>query len=139
MNGLTDTILKMMDTTQEPEDYKGEDGLMYCGKCHKPKEAYFPQGKELFGRDRHPSECDCRRAERERLEKKESEKKHSDEVERLKRDGFTDPAIRHWTFGNDNGNCLQIEKAHFYVEHWETMKSENIGYLLWGKIGRAHV
>ena len=34
MNGLTDTILKMMDTTQEPEDYKGEDGLLYCGKCH---------------------------------------------------------------------------------------------------------
>lgn len=23
MNGLTDTILKMMDTTQEAEDYKG--------------------------------------------------------------------------------------------------------------------
>ena len=30
MNGLTDTVLKMMDTTQEPEDYKGEDGLLYC-------------------------------------------------------------------------------------------------------------
>ncbi len=23
MNGLTDTVLKMMDITQEPEDYKG--------------------------------------------------------------------------------------------------------------------
>ena len=53
MNGLTDTILQMMDTTPEPEDYMGEDGLLYCGKCHKPKEAYFPQGKALFGRDRH--------------------------------------------------------------------------------------
>ncbi len=31
--------LKMMDTMQEPEYYKGEDGLLYCGKCHKPKEA----------------------------------------------------------------------------------------------------
>ena len=30
MNGLTDTILQMMDTTQEPEDYRGEDGLLYC-------------------------------------------------------------------------------------------------------------
>ena len=55
MNGLTDTILQMMDTTPEPEDYMGEDGLLHCGKCHKPKEAYFPQGKALFGRDRHPS------------------------------------------------------------------------------------
>lgn len=124
-----------MDTEVEPEDYKGEDGLLYCGKCHTPKEAYFPQGKTLFGRDRHPSECDCRKAERETCEKEETEKKHNDKVELLKREGFTDPAIREWTFGNDNGNCLQIEKAHFYVEHWNTMCSENIGYLLWGNVG----
>ena len=135
MNGLTDTILKMMDTTQEPEDYKGEDGLLYCGKCHKPKEAYFPKGKALFGRDRHPSECDCRRAERERQEKKDADENHNAEVERLKREGFSNPAMRQWTFENDNGKCPQIEKAHFYVEHWETMRSENIGYLLWGNVG----
>ena len=70
-NGLENVILDMMDTTQEPEDYKGEDGLLYCGKCHKPKEAYFPQGMALFGRDRHPSECDCCRTEREKREKEE--------------------------------------------------------------------
>ena len=56
---MTDTIhntmLPMTDTTAEPEDYTGEDGLLYCGKCHKPKEAYFPEGKTLFGRDRHPA------------------------------------------------------------------------------------
>ncbi|MGN0708292.1 MAG: ATP-binding protein [Faecalibacterium sp.] len=23
------------------EDYHGEDGLLYCGKCHTPKEAFF--------------------------------------------------------------------------------------------------
>lgn len=43
----------------EPEDYIGEDGLLYCGSCRQPKEAYFPEGKTLFGRDRHPKECDC--------------------------------------------------------------------------------
>ena len=32
MNGLTDTILQMMDTAPEQEDYMGEDGLLYCGK-----------------------------------------------------------------------------------------------------------
>ena len=51
---MTDTIhntmLPITDTTAEPEDYTGEDGLLYCGKCHKPKEAYFPEGKTLFGR-----------------------------------------------------------------------------------------
>lgn len=135
MNSLTDTILQMMDTTQEPEDYMGEDGLLYCGKCHKPKEAYFPLGKALFGRDRHPSECDCRRAERERQEKKDADEKHNAEVERLKREGFSNPAMRHWTFENDNGKCPQMGKAHSYVEKWETVRSENLGYLLWGNVG----
>ena len=59
---LQDTILKITDTAAERGDYTGEDGLLYCGKCHKPKEAYFPEGKTLFGRDRHPSDCDCQRA-----------------------------------------------------------------------------
>lgn len=135
MNGLTDTVMKMPDTTQEPEDYTGEDGLLYCGKCHKPKEAYFPQGKALFGYDRHPSECDCRRAERERLRKRDVDEKHNAEVERLKREGFSNPAMRQWTFENDNGKCPQIGKAYSYVEKWETVRSENLGYLLWGNVG----
>jgi len=134
-NGFDDVLLNLMDVTPEPEDYTGEDGLLYCGKCHTPKESYLAEGKSFMGRNRHPTECDCRKAEREMREKEETEKKHSDEVDRLKRNGFTDAAMREWTFSNDNGNCSQIEKAYFYVEHWETMKSENIGYLLWGNVG----
>ena len=43
----------MTDTTPEPEDYTGEDGLLYCGKCHKPKEGYFPKETAAWlGRDR---------------------------------------------------------------------------------------
>ena len=39
-------ILENMTTTiPEPEDYTGEDGLLYCGKCRKPKEAYFAPDK----------------------------------------------------------------------------------------------
>ena len=36
-NGFDEMILNMTDTTPEPEDYTGEDGLLYCGKCRKPK------------------------------------------------------------------------------------------------------
>ena len=89
----------------EPEDYTGEDGLLYCGSCRQPKEAYFPEGKTFFGRDRHPKECDCQRKRREKLEASHREYKHREEVERLKRTGFTDPAMREWTFENDNGQC----------------------------------
>ena len=134
-NGFDEMILNMTDTTPEPEDYTGEDGLLYCGKCRKPKEAYFPEGKSLFGRDRHPAECDCQRAEREKREAAEKQRSHLETVERLKRRGFTDPAMQGWTFENDNGKCPQMEHAHFYVENWEAMKERNIGYLLWGGVG----
>ena len=68
-NGFDEMILNMTDTTPEPEDYTGEDGLLYCGKCHKPKEGYFPKETAAWlGRDRHPAECDCQRAEREERE-----------------------------------------------------------------------
>jgi len=66
MSGIAENVMKGLAVVMpEPEDYKGEDGLLYCGKCHKPKEAYFPKDKVLFGIDRHPAECVCRMAERE--------------------------------------------------------------------------
>ena len=136
MNGFDDMILNMTDTMPEPEDYTGEDGLLYCGKCRKPKEAYFPKESVAWlGRDRHPAECDCQRAEREKLEAAEKQRTHLEAVEHLKQRGFTNPAMREWTFDNDNGKCPQMKHARSYVECWEQMKAENIGLLLWGKVG----
>ena len=131
-----DMNLQIPTTATEPEDYTGEDGLLYCGKCRTPKEAFFPADKiALFGRDRHPAECDCQRAQRMEREAAEQQRKHRDKVEELKRRGFTDPAMREWTFANDNGRNPQMKTARFYVEHWEDMKAGNIGYLLWGSVG----
>ena len=42
-NLFTERVLNMAAVTPQPEDYTGEDGLLYCGKCHTPKEAYFPE------------------------------------------------------------------------------------------------
>ena len=132
-----DNAIFRLATAQEaePEDYTGEDGLLYCGSCRQPKEAYFPEGKTFFGRDRHPKECDCQRKRRETLEARHREYKHREEVERLKRTGFTDPAMREWTFENDNGKCPQMCYAREYMECWEVMKAENHGLILWGSVG----
>ena len=65
---FTDTVLNMMTTTAEPEDYTGEDGLLYCGKCHTPKEAFFAKGIVLMGKNKQPVECCCQRMEREKQE-----------------------------------------------------------------------
>ncbi len=51
MKNEINAVLENMTTTiPEPEDYTGEDGLLYCGKCRKPKEAYFaPDKAAIFG------------------------------------------------------------------------------------------
>ena len=33
-NGIEAMITDITATTAEAEDYTGEDGLLYCGKCH---------------------------------------------------------------------------------------------------------
>ena len=94
MNNDFETMINTMTAAPEPEDYTGADGLLYCGKCHKAKEAYFtPDKAVIFGRDRHPKECDCQRAEREKREAAEERRRHLEAVEDLKRRGFTDQTM----------------------------------------------
>ncbi len=80
---MTETIQTAMDRlmtiSAEPQDYVAEDGLLYCGSCNTPKEAFFPNGRMLFGRDRHPAECQCRQEAREKQEEEERGKAASRE------------------------------------------------------------
>ena len=48
-NGIEAMITDITATTAEAEDYTGEDGLLYCGKCHTPKEAYFAEERPVSG------------------------------------------------------------------------------------------
>ena len=134
---IKDILENMTTAAPEMEDYIGEDGLLYCGKCHTPKEAYFPEGKELFGRDRHPAECDCQRAAREQRQAAEEHRRHVEAVENLKQRAFADSAMQQWTFENDNGRNPQTGIARRYAEHWEEMQAENIGCLFWGNVGNG--
>ena len=135
-NEINAVLENMTAITPEPEDYTGEDGLLYCGKCRKPKEAYFaPDKAAIFGRDRHPAECDCQRAAREEREAAEKRRRHLDTVEELKRRGFTDPTMRDWTFENDNGQNPQAIRARNYVKNWERAYAGNVGCLFWGSVG----
>ena len=120
---------------ENTENYYGEDGLLYCGRCHTPKEAFFAKGIVLMGKNKHPTECTCQHAEREKQEAIISQQRHTDIVQRLKTSGFSDPAMLNWTFENDNGRSPQMHHAHRYVEQWQTMRSENLGLFLWGGVG----
>ena len=133
MNDFDSIIKRITVTRLEPGDYTGEDGLLYCGKCRTPKQ-FRMEAPPLEGRLLpHPCRCEQERIDREAAE--QEARRHRQAVADLKRRGFTDPAMREWTFANDNGKCPQMKHARFYVEHWDTMQEENIGYLLWGGVG----
>lgn len=129
-------LIQRSGGTPQPEDYFGTDGLLYCGRCHTPKQAFFEGRKRvpILG-DRHPVECQCRRTEREKQEAIVNEQKHLGLVHRLKADGFSDREMRNWTFENDNDRNPKMQHAHRYVEQWQTIRTENYGLLLWGGVG----
>ena len=130
---MTNDFEKVFDAAAEPQDYTGGDGLLYCGSCRTPKQ-FRMDNPPMEGR-LLPRRCQCEQAQYDEEEAERKRRKHLQTVEELKRRGFTDSKMREWTFANDNGKCPQMELAHFYAEHWETMREENIGYLLWGKVG----
>ncbi len=133
MNDFDSIVKRMTVTKLEPGDYTGADGLLYCGKCRTPKQ--FRMDKPPLEGRLLPYPCQC---EQERIDRETAEqeaRRHLQTVRDLKQRGFTDPAMHDWTFANDNGKCPQMKHAHFYVEHWDTMLAENIGYLIWGGVG----
>ena len=133
MNDFDSIIERMTMTWLEPGDYTGEDGLLYCGKCHTAKQ-FRLDVPSLEGR-LLPHLCRCRQEQLDREAAKQEACRRRQTVADLKRRGFTDTAMQEWTFTNDNGKCQQMKHAHFFVEHWEIMRTENIGYLLWGGVG----
>ena len=51
VNPIMAAIVEAAETLNTaPDDYiNPDDGLKYCGKCHTPKEAYFPEPQKWIG------------------------------------------------------------------------------------------
>lgn len=121
----------------EPEvaDYYGEDGLLYCGVCHEPKEAFFRAGQNFFGKDRHPAECACQRKRREADEAEREEYHRRLRIRDLRERCFVNPIMRNWTFANATIRNKRVEQAMRYVAKWEKVREANCGLLFWGSVG----
>ena len=108
MKEIVEETLKKLTTSAEKaeEDYIGEDGLLYCGKCHMPKEAYFDQElAQRFGMKTHPKECDCQRKVREQAEVLREQSRHEETVRDLKERCFSEKAMQEWNFKRNQGEA----------------------------------
>lgn len=116
----------------EDEYIDKTSGLVYCKKCHTPRQASVELGGAVF----HPyCICQCQSEARELELAKEKQLQEQQRIARLKANGLQDASLRRFTFANDTGINPEMQKAHSYVEHWPEMKATATGLLLWGNVG----
>lgn len=114
-------------------DYKGPDGLCYCGKCKTAKQVEI----EVQGVILKPY-CLCR-CEAEKYEKEKAEEKAialRQQIERNRRAGFPEVQMQKWTFEKDDrANAKISDICQRYVENFPRMKAKGKGLMFLGGFG----
>lgn len=117
---------------QNDGDYL-KDGLLYCGKCHTPKQCRI----EMLDSIRMPM-CLCK-CEMERLDKEESEyrqREKQQELERMRSVGFPDREMLNWRFENDDNSNERLSAiCKRYVQNFREMRKKGKGLLFFGPVG----
>ena len=110
-----------------------KDGLLYCHKCDTPKQCEV----ELFGQIRKPMcLCKCEQEKKAAIEAAEKKQEAMERVKRLRKMGFPDSEMEKWTFERDDRSNEKISNmALRYVEHFDEMKRQGKGLLLYGTVG----
>jgi DNA replication protein DnaC len=133
-DGIIEGLAKAAATNFKPKegDYI-KDGLLYCGKCHTPKQCEV----EIGGRVIKPY-CMCR-CESENYEREKEEERKAERMRRLdmmRRTGFPDSEMREWTFAHDDGKDAKTMAAmKRYVEKFPQMLENGTGLMLYGNVG----
>ena len=129
-NNIANTAKK--NIKKEESDYM-QNGLLYCGKCHTPKQCEV----EVFGKKRTPM-CLCK-CEIEKAKKEKEETEHRKFLEKVKRNrkmGFPESDMTSWTFANDDLANERITKAmRRYVDNFPDLYKKGKGLLLYGPVG----
>ena len=131
---------KMVDAVEAanaaPDDYiNSADGLKYCGKCHTPKEAFYPADLQAQGFTKHPVMCKCVAERREREEAERREYERMSYMTMLRSEAFRDMPAAGWRFESAAVTTPQLAKARGYAQNWDEFKKAGIGLLLFGNVG----
>ena len=131
---------KMVDAVEAanaaPDDYiNSADGLKYCGKCHTPKEAFFPDRPSGTGLYQAPGyvQVRCRTPRTGRTERREYERMSY--MTMLRSEAFRDMPAAGWRFESAAVTTPQLAKARGYAQNWDEFKKAGIGLLLFGNVG----
>lgn len=120
-----------------PPDYTGEDGLLYCGKCHTKKQMWLKN--DFF---KEPilvaTICDCAKEAEERRRKEEEYQRDMDKIQRLRLSSLMDSKFREATFSTfqqTKHNARNLQLCRRYAENFDEMMAKNQGLLFYGNVG----
>lgn len=112
-------------------DYTGQDGLLYCGKCHTPKQCRI----EFDGKPRVVfCMCACKKQRQEQEQHDMEQRERQGKIDQLRVQGIQDKQLLTHTFGNSQQTPF-LTQCWNYVNHWRQMRDNNTGLLLWGDVG----
>lgn len=138
MNPISEVIQNMATPTRNSGDYTDDEGFLCCGTCRERKEMDItvPESLRPSGVMRVRQNCRCERERYEAQEKARREQDFQIRMERLRRDGITDPAYLKYTFDQDDRRNPEVSDVCLkYVQNWDSMKADNIGILFYGDVG----
>ncbi len=115
-----------------PDDYIGEDGLVYCAHCNTPKQTNL----KIFGRYEIVNHsCECEFAADEEKKRKEAETQRAERIATLRISCFADKALKNCTFDKDNGKNDKMQIVRKYANNFEKFAEQGQGLLIYGGVG----
>ena len=143
--GIKDIIGNLIPDRRQPEgdDYYGEDGLLYCGKCKTKKESRI-MVPDFRGDDGAKIEtvvpviCKCKQDE---MKAEEERRKHEEEIQRLNalrkssliEEKFRNAMLANFRRTEDNKKLYAVAKK--YIDNFPQMEQGNQGLLFYGVVG----
>lgn len=137
MDGLMEVMVAAekkaaINAKAEAGDYV-KDGLLYCGKCHTPKQH---RGNFLGAEKIVPCICQCKKAELDAEVKRQQWEKQQERIKQQRKAGFPESDMQSWTFAADDGaNPRVMQAMRSYVDNFQRFKEQGKGLLLFGGLG----
>lgn len=133
-----ETLNELLDETSAPDggedDYIGDDGLLHCGKCGKPKqmrlETTIREAPFVVG-----IQCECERREEQEREEREKREAERSKAQRIRETCFKGyDLLLGCTFETDDRKNPRLSDACLrYAETFD--RDDRYGLLLWGSVG----
>ena len=127
---LDNMIERQLVEQANKEDYKGDDGLLYCGRCRTPKQYLVKNWYD--GTDKVvPVRCKCS-AEKEKAKENQALREKLIARSQIEKKYL---ANRFDSLEVDNNNRRAIKISRMYVERFQDHYKESQGLLFYGPVG----